>query len=98
VILCGTFAVLAVGYLVTSLRAPALTIRFGRRVVAIGALVAALGDVALVLSVSGGPGVYPVAALIPGLFLLGAGQGLCITPLTTTVLAHASATRAGHPR
>jgi EmrB/QacA subfamily drug resistance transporter len=91
----GVFAVLAAGYLVTSLRAPALTIRFGRRVVAIGALAAALGDVALVLSVSGGPGGYPVAALFPGLFLLGAGQGLCITPLTTTVLAHASATRAG---
>jgi EmrB/QacA subfamily drug resistance transporter len=91
----GVFAVLAAGYLVTSLRAPALTIRFGRRVVAIGALVAALGDVALVLSVSGAPGGYPVAALFPGLFLLGAGQGLCITPLTTTVLAHASATRAG---
>jgi EmrB/QacA subfamily drug resistance transporter len=96
----GVFAVLAAGYLVTSLRAPALTMRFGRRVVAIGALVAALGDVALVLGVSGGavpggPGGYPVAALFPGLFLLGAGQGLCITPLTTTVLAHASATRAG---
>jgi hypothetical protein len=36
-----------------------------------------------------------VAALFPGLFLLGAGQGLCITPLTTTVLAHADASRAG---
>jgi EmrB/QacA subfamily drug resistance transporter len=88
----GVFAVLAAGYLVTSLRAPALTMRFGRRVVTTGALVAALGDVALVLGVSGG---HPVAALFPGLFLLGAGQGLCITPLTSTVLAHASATRAG---
>ncbi len=90
----GVFAVLAVGYLATSLRAPALTIRFGRRVVAIGALVAGLGDLALVLAVlSNGGG--PVAALFPGLFLLGAGQGLCITPLTTTVLAHADASRAG---
>jgi EmrB/QacA subfamily drug resistance transporter len=90
----GMFAVLAAGYLATSLRAPALTIRFGRRVIAIGALVAALGDVLLVLAVlSNGGG--PVAALFPGLFLLGAGQGLCITPLTTTVLAHADASRAG---
>jgi MFS family permease len=91
------FAVLAAGYLATSLRAPALTMRFGRRVVATGALLAALGDVALVLAVlSGGAGdSVPVAALFPGLFLLGGGQGLCITPLTTTVLAHADASRAG---
>jgi EmrB/QacA subfamily drug resistance transporter len=90
----GVFAVLAAGYLATSLRAPALTMRFGRRVVATGALIAALGDLLLVLAVlSGGGG--PVAALFPGLFLLGAGQGLCITPLTTTVLSHADASRAG---
>lgn len=44
--------------------------------------------------VSAGTG-GPVAALFPGLLLLGAGQGLCITPLTTTVLAHADASRAG---
>jgi EmrB/QacA subfamily drug resistance transporter len=90
----GVFAVLAAGYLATSFRAPALTMRFGRRVVAAGALVAAVGDLLLVLAVhSGGGG--PLAALFPGLFLLGAGQGLCITPLTTTVLSHADASRAG---
>ena len=33
----GVFAVLAAGYLLTSLRAPALTVRFGRRVIATGA-------------------------------------------------------------
>jgi predicted MFS family arabinose efflux permease len=36
-----------------------------------------------------------VAALVPGLLLIGAGQGFCITPLTTTVLAHADPQRAG---
>jgi EmrB/QacA subfamily drug resistance transporter len=91
----GMFAVLAAGYLLTSFRAPGLTVRFGRRVIAIGALTAAAGDALLLLAVlhwgTGGP----VAALFPGLLLLGAGQGLCITPLTTTVLAHADATRAG---
>jgi EmrB/QacA subfamily drug resistance transporter len=91
----GVFAVLAVGFMTTSLRAPALTMRFGRRVVATGALIAALGDIALILAVlPGGPGA-PVAALFPGLFLLGTGQGLCLTPLTTTVLAHADGARAG---
>ena len=89
----GVFAVLAAGYLATSFRAPALTIRYGRRVVAAGALVAALGNAALVLAVL--PGSAPAAALFPGLFLLGAGQGLCITPLTTTVLAHTDVRQAG---
>ena len=91
----GVFSVLAAGYLATSFRAPALTMRFGRRVVAAGAVVAALGNAALVIAVLAHAGTAPVAALFPGLFLLGAGQGLCITPLTTTVLIHADASRAG---
>ena len=91
----GVFAVLALGFIATSFRAPALTMRFGRRVIATGALLAALGNVLLILAVlPGGPGA-PLVALFPGLFLLGAGQGLCLTPLTTTVLSHADATRAG---
>jgi EmrB/QacA subfamily drug resistance transporter len=91
----GMFAVLAAGYLLTSFRAPALTVRFGRRVIAIGAVTAGAGDALMLLAVlhwgTGGP----VAALFPGLLLLGAGQGLCITPLTTTVLAHADVSSAG---
>jgi len=82
----GVFAVLAVGFIATSFRAPALTMRFGRRVVATGALLAAFGNVLLILAVIPGA---PVVALFPGLFLLGAGQGLCLTPLTTTVLSTA---------
>ena len=91
----GVFSVLAAGYLATSFRAPALTMRFGRRVVAAGAVTAALGNAALVIAVLAHAGAAPVAALFPGLFLLGAGQGLCITPLTTTVLSHADPSRAG---
>jgi EmrB/QacA subfamily drug resistance transporter len=89
----GVFSVLAAGYLATSFRAPALTMRFGRRVVAAGAATAAFGNAALVFAVLGHGA--PVTALFPGLFLLGAGQGLCITPLTTTVLSHADPSRAG---
>jgi MFS family permease len=91
----GMFGVLAAGYLVTSFRAPGLTMRFGRRVIVIGAVVCALGDGLLGLAVwhwgTGGP----LLALVPGLLVLGAGQGLCITPLTTTVLAHADTRTAG---
>jgi EmrB/QacA subfamily drug resistance transporter len=91
----GAFSLLAAGYLVTSFRAPALTVRFGRWVIATGAVCGAIGDLLLLLAIwhwgTGGP----LAALFPGLFLLGAGQGLCITPLTTTVLSHADARTAG---
>jgi EmrB/QacA subfamily drug resistance transporter len=91
----GVFAVLAAGYLLTSLRAPGLTVRFGRRVIATGAVCGAVGDLLLVLAVWHWGVGGPLAALFPGLFLLGAGQGLCITPLTTTVLSHADARTAG---
>jgi len=91
----GVFTVLAAGYLLTSLRAPALTVRFGRRVIATGAVCGAAGDLLLVLAAWHWGVGGPLAALFPGLFLLGAGQGLCITPLTTTVLSHADARTAG---
>src|ERR1700722_11112282 len=91
----GVFAVLAAGYLLTSLRAPALPVRCGRRVIPTGAVCGAVGDLLLVLAVGHWGVGGPLVALFPGLFLLGAGQGLCITPLTTTVLSHADDTRAG---
>jgi EmrB/QacA subfamily drug resistance transporter len=91
----GVFTFLAVGYLATSFRAPALTMRFGRSVIAAGAVIAALGDAALYLATAHAGASGPVAWLFPGLLLLGAGQGLCITPLTTTVLSHADPATAG---
>jgi len=90
----GVFTFLAVGYLITSFRAPALVMRFGRTVIAAGAVTAALGDAALYLATAHA-GSGSVAWLFPGLLLLGAGQGLCITPLTTTVLSHADPATAG---
>ena len=91
----GVFTVLAIGYLATSFRAPALTMRFGRSVIAVGAVTAALGDGALYLATAHPGTSGSVAWLFPGLLLLGAGQGLCITPLTTTVLSHAAPATAG---
>src|SRR6266699_2691235 len=88
----AVFAFLAGGYLITSFQAPALTIRFGRNVIAAGAVLAAAANGALYLATAHGG---TVAWLFPGLVLLGAGQGLCITPLTTTVLGHADPATAG---
>ena len=59
---------------------------------AVGAVLAATGDGVLYLATAHGGA---VAWLFPGLLLLGAGQGLCITPLTTTVLSHAGPASAG---
>jgi MFS family permease len=91
----AVFTVLAAGYLATSFRAPALTMRFGRSVIAAGALIAAAGDAALWLATAHAGTSGPVTWLFPGLLLLGAGQGLCITPLTATVLSHADPVTAG---
>jgi len=91
----GVFAVLAAGYLVTSFRAPGLTVRFGRPVIATGAVTGVVGYGLLLLAVARWGTGGPLAVLFPGLFLVGAGQGLCITPLTTTVLSHADARTAG---
>ena len=88
------FTVLAAFYLATSLRAPAMTLRFGRGLIAVGALVFAIGEVVLLLTVAE-RGDASIAWLVPGLALAGAGMGLCITPLTSTVLAHADPQRAG---
>ncbi|HXL96284.1 MAG TPA: MFS transporter [Streptosporangiaceae bacterium] len=89
------FVVLAASYVLTSFRAPALTIKYGRRVIAIGAVLCAVGNVVLMAAVwhwgTGGP----LLALIPGLVLGGAGQGLCITPLTSTIMATADARTTG---
>jgi predicted MFS family arabinose efflux permease len=91
------FTILAVAYLATSLRAPALTERHGRRVLAAGALVLAAGHALLAAGVgeigTGGS----VLELVPGLILVGAGMGLGITPLATLIMAgmkpeHAGAT------
>jgi MFS family permease len=91
----GLFGALAVGYVITSFRAPALTMRYGRRVVAIGALTCLVGNILLMAAVwhwgTGGP----ILGLVPGLLLGGAGQGLCVTPLTTTVMSQADARTAG---
>lgn len=91
----AVFSVLAAGYLGTSLRAPEWTVRYGRRVITTGALVAAAGNGLLWAAVAHYGTGGGVALLFPGLFLVGAGQGLCITPLTTTVLSHADPETAG---
>lgn len=89
------FTILAGAYLATSLRAPALTLRYGPILITVGALVMAAG-LGLLLAAVSHVGVGGSAGfLAPGLGFIGAGMGLCITPLTMTTLAHADPQRAG---
>jgi EmrB/QacA subfamily drug resistance transporter len=83
------FTILAGAYLLTSLRAPALTMRHGRRVLAAGAALLAVGHVTLALTVADVGIGGSVLALAPGLALVGAGMGLGITPLASLIMAAA---------
>jgi EmrB/QacA subfamily drug resistance transporter len=89
------FAILAAAYLAASVRAPALTQRYGRTLIGAGALTLAGGHLLLLMAVTATGANGSIAALIPGLILVGAGMGLCITPLTTVVLASARPESAG---
>jgi MFS family permease len=88
-------SIMAGAYLLASLRAPALTVRYGRSLAAAGALILAAGHGVLLLTIAelgvGGS----VLWLAPGLLLIGAGMGLCLTALNTSVLSHATPQSAG---
>ncbi len=89
------FTILAGAYLAASLQAPALATRYGRTVLAAGALVLAAGHALLLIAV-GDVGVSgSLALLAPGLILVGAGMGLGITPLTTIILSGIKPDQAG---
>jgi MFS family permease len=89
------FTVLAAAYLVTSLGAPTLTARYGRDLIATGALALAAGHGLLLAALAVGGGQVPLLWLAPGLVLVGGGMGLCVTPLVATVLEHVSPEHAG---
>ncbi len=89
------FTILAVAYVVTSGPAPKLVERYGRGVVALGGATLALGLVALALAVDSIGVGGSLLALVPGLALVGAGIGLCFTPIQQLVLGGIDPARAG---
>ncbi len=84
------FTIVAVAYLAASAKAPELTERHGSRLIVAGGLALAAGhaDLALAAHRVGSSG--SLAWLAPGLALAGVGMGLCITPLTATVMGIAA--------
>ena len=81
------FTILAVAYVVCSFPAPALTERLGRVVIAVGGVALTAGLLVLAFEVADIGTRGSLLALVPGLLLVGAGIGLCYTPLTSVVLA-----------
>jgi hypothetical protein len=64
-------------------------------VIGAGAATMAVGHAVLLTGVlTAGPS-GSIALLVPGLLLVGAGMGACISPLTMVILAQADAERAG---
>jgi EmrB/QacA subfamily drug resistance transporter len=89
------FTILAAAYVTASMRAPALAERHGRRVIAAGALVLATGHALLLAAVADIGVGGALAALVPGLVLVGAGMGLVLAPLATVILQTLEPDRAG---
>jgi EmrB/QacA subfamily drug resistance transporter len=89
------FTILAVSYLVASMRAAELAVRYGRRVLTAGALVLAMGHVVTLASVAAIGVRGSVFALAPGLLLIGAGMGLAIAPLATIIMSAMRPEQAG---
>ena len=89
------FTILAASYLVASMASEGLLQRFGPRVLAVGALTLAGGHALLLAAVAEVGVGGSIAPLVPGLLVIGAGMGLVIAPLTTTILSGVDPQRAG---
>jgi EmrB/QacA subfamily drug resistance transporter len=89
------FGALGLGYIITSMSARKVAARFGPQTIAVGCVIRLVG-MALQIWAVGSIGVTGnIGWLIPGLFLDGAGMGLAISPLASTVLARVPAHHAG---
>jgi MFS family permease len=89
------FTILAAAYVVASMRAPALSARHGRAVIGAGALVLACGHGLLLAAVADIGVGGSLFALVPGLVLVGAGMGMVLAPLASTILSSLEPERAG---
>ncbi len=89
------FTALALGFFATSMAAPWLARRFDRAPIARGAVLLALGHGLQFANVTGWGGDHVVGWMIPLLLLQGAGLGIVMAPLVSTVLADLPPQHAG---
>lgn len=89
------FAPCSVGFVVASLIAPRLVGRWGTHAIAAGALLYAVSISMLIAQVWLAGAMLAPVHLIPVLIVVGAGQGLIMTPLLNLVLGFVHDTQAG---
>jgi EmrB/QacA subfamily drug resistance transporter len=89
------FTILAAAYLAASTAAPRLAARHGRAVILGGALILGCGHLLLLGAVAEVGVGGSLAALAPGLLLVGGGMGLVLAPLAGTILRTLEPERAG---
>lgn len=89
------FTTLAVGYVASSIAAPALQARLGRTILIAGAALSALGEALLALTAGEVHAGGSVAALLPGLVVAGIGMGLVFAPSVSLALAETDTERSG---
>lgn len=89
------FVAIGGGYMATSTTAGRVAAKLGRQVIALGGLLRAvgLGLLVLTLALVGSDG--SLLWLVPGLVIDGAGMGLAVAPLASTVLSRITPSHAG---
>jgi EmrB/QacA subfamily drug resistance transporter len=83
------------GYLVTSTTAQRFAKRWGRQVIAVGSLMRVVGLTLLLVTVSAIGTTGSILWIIPALVIDGAGMGLAVAPLTSTILSRMTPQHAG---
>jgi EmrB/QacA subfamily drug resistance transporter len=81
------FVATGAGYLGTSTNARHFAARWGRQVIAVGGVMRAVGLTLMIFAVGWIGDTGSGAWLVPGLIIDGAGMGLALAPLTTTILS-----------
>jgi EmrB/QacA subfamily drug resistance transporter len=89
------FIAIGAGYMATSNIARLAAVKMGRQVIAAGALLRVVGLSLLVLTVAEIGVSGSIAWLVPALVIDGAGMGLALAPLATTVLSRVTPSHAG---
>jgi EmrB/QacA subfamily drug resistance transporter len=91
----AAMAPMAGAFLLTSLATTRLVARYGRRVIGVGATIQLVGLLVLIASLAAWWPRISVLDLLPGLLVMGAGQGLVMSPLIRVVLSDVPVESAG---
>jgi MFS family permease len=89
------FIAIGTGYMATSLTARYFAAKLGRQVIAAGGVLRVVGLSLLIVAVSRIGSGGNIGWLVPGLVIDGAGMGLAVAPLATTVLSRMTPQHAG---